>query len=76
MEVKTCLMNWCKIKYGKNTGWVNKLNLWGVYEKRKYKYSILPINYQSDLGNKLELFYRVAVAVVECVIYPTTKSNF
>jgi len=26
-------MNWCKIKYGKNTGWVNKLNLWGVYEK-------------------------------------------
>ena len=33
LEVKTCLMNWCKIKYGKNTGWVNKLNLWGVYEK-------------------------------------------
>ena len=33
LEVKTCLMNWCKIKYGKNAGWVNKLNLWGVYEK-------------------------------------------
>ena len=33
LEVKTCLMNWCKVKYGKNTGWVNKLNLWGVYEK-------------------------------------------
>jgi len=33
LEVKTCLMNWCKIKYRKNTGWVNKLNLWGVYEK-------------------------------------------
>ena len=33
LEVKTCLMNWCRIKYGKNTGWVNKLNLWGVYEK-------------------------------------------
>ena len=33
LEVKTCLMNWCKIKYEKNTGWVNKLNLWGVYEK-------------------------------------------
>ena len=32
LEVKTCLMNWCKIKYGKNTGWVNKLNLWGVYD--------------------------------------------
>ena len=26
-------MNWCKIKYGKNTGWVNKFNLWGLYEK-------------------------------------------
>ena len=33
LEVKTCLMNWCKIKYEKNTGWVNKLNLWGVHEK-------------------------------------------
>ena len=33
LEVKTCLMNWCKIKYRKNTGWVNKLKLWGVYEK-------------------------------------------
>ena len=33
LEVKTCLMNWCKIKYEKNAGWINKLNLWGVYEK-------------------------------------------
>ena len=33
LEVKTCLMNWCKIKYRKNTGWVNKLNLWGIYDK-------------------------------------------
>ena len=33
LEVKICLRNWCKIKYEKNTGWVNKLNLWGVYEK-------------------------------------------
>ena len=33
LEVKTCLIDWCKIKYKKNKGWVNKLNLWGVYEK-------------------------------------------
>ena len=33
LEIKTCLMNWCKIKYRENTGWINKLNLWGVYEK-------------------------------------------
>ncbi len=32
LEVKICLKNWCKIKYRKNKGWVNKLNLWGVYE--------------------------------------------
>ena len=32
LEVKTCLMNWCKIKHKKNTGWVNKLNLWGIYD--------------------------------------------
>ena len=33
LEVEICQMKWCKIKYGKNTGWVNKLNLWGLYEK-------------------------------------------
>jgi|TARA_B100000959_G_scaffold190672_1_gene199344 SH3-like domain-containing protein len=33
LEIKTCLINWCKIEYKKNKGWVNKLNLWGVYEK-------------------------------------------
>ena len=32
LEVKACLMNWCKIKYKKNKGWVNKLNLWGIYD--------------------------------------------
>ena len=32
LEVKTCLISWCKIKYRENTGWVSKLNLWGVYE--------------------------------------------
>ena len=32
LEIKTCLINWCKIKYKKNKGWVNKLNLWGVYD--------------------------------------------
>ena len=32
LEVKTCLINWCKIKYEKNKGWVNKLNLWGIYK--------------------------------------------
>ena len=33
LEIDTCLKNWCKIKYKKNKGWVNKLNLWGIYKK-------------------------------------------
>ena len=33
LEIDTCLKNWCKIKYKKNKGWVNKINLWGIYEK-------------------------------------------
>ena len=33
LEIKTCLINWCKIEYKKNKGWVNKINLWGIYEK-------------------------------------------
>ena len=33
LEINTCLINWCKIKYKKNRGWVNKINLWGIYEK-------------------------------------------
>ena len=32
LEIKTCLMDWCKIKYKKNKGWVNKSNLWGIYD--------------------------------------------
>jgi len=33
LEIDTCLIDWCKIKFRKNRGWVNKSNLWGVYEK-------------------------------------------
>ena len=35
LEIDTCLKNWCKIKYNKNKGWINKKNLWGIYEKEK-----------------------------------------
>ena len=33
LEINKCLKNWCKIKYNKNEGWVNKINLWGIYKK-------------------------------------------
>ena len=54
-------MNWCKIKYKKNTGWVNKLNLWGIYEKE-----IINIPFYQPIINlfgEYELFYTVAGAL-------------
>ena len=37
LEIKTCLINWCKIEYKKNKGWVNKTNLWGIYDSETIK---------------------------------------
>ena len=31
-RIKVCLKTWCKIKFESHTGWINKKNLWGVYE--------------------------------------------
>ena len=31
-RIKVCLKKWCKIKFDNNTGWINKKNLWGIYE--------------------------------------------
>ena len=31
-KIKVCLKKWCKIKFGRHTGWINKNNLWGIYE--------------------------------------------
>ena len=36
LEINTCLKNWCKIEYQKNKGWVNKINIWGIYEKETF----------------------------------------
>ncbi len=33
VSIEKCLKNWCHIKYNQYKGWVNKLNLWGIYEK-------------------------------------------
>ena len=29
--IKKCKKNWCKIKTGKYTGWVDKKNIWGNF---------------------------------------------
>ena len=32
VTIKVCLKKWCKIKFDRHKGWVNKKNLWGIYE--------------------------------------------
>jgi len=39
VKVNSCLSDWCKIKYAKYSGWINKENLWGVYENEKFNVS-------------------------------------
>jgi len=37
VKIKKCLETWCLIGIEKNKGWVNKEDLWGVYNKEIYK---------------------------------------
>ena len=32
VKIKVCLKKWCKIKFDNHKGWINKKNLWGIYE--------------------------------------------
>jgi len=34
-KIKVCLEKWCKIKFESYKGWINKKNVWGVYEKEE-----------------------------------------
>ena len=31
-KIKVCLKKWCKIQFDSHKGWMNKKNLWGIYE--------------------------------------------
>ena len=35
VKIRKCLTLWCHINFEKNSGWINKKNLWGVYENEK-----------------------------------------
>ena len=35
VKIKRCISKWCLIDYKKNTGWINKKNLWGVIENEE-----------------------------------------
>ena len=32
-NIKKCDREWCKIKIEEYTGWIKKINLWGVYQE-------------------------------------------
>jgi len=32
VKIKVCLKKWCKIQFDNHKGWMNKKNLWGIYE--------------------------------------------
>ena len=37
VKVNKCLKYWCHIKFNQYKGWINKVNLWGVYEEEIIK---------------------------------------
>ncbi len=41
VKLNSCLKEWCSIYINENQGWMNKDNLWGVYENEIYKPSFL-----------------------------------
>lgn len=36
VKINKCLVSWCHINYNNNSGWINKINLWGVNKKEKF----------------------------------------
>ncbi len=36
LNLKNCTLNWCKVSNNKNTGWLLKKNIWGVYKAEIY----------------------------------------
>ena len=36
LNLKNCVLDWCKINYNGFTGWLLKKNIWGVYKTETY----------------------------------------
>ena len=36
LDLKNCILYWCKVSHGDISGWVIKKNIWGVYETEVY----------------------------------------
>ena len=39
IKINKCTISWCHISLNKNKGWINKINLWGVYSKEELNLS-------------------------------------
>ena len=36
VKINKCLKTWCHINYNKKKGWINKINIWGVYKDEEF----------------------------------------
>ena len=36
VKINKCFSSWCYISFNKYKGWINKLNIWGAYNKEKF----------------------------------------
>tara|TARA_Y100000768_G_C23708778_1_gene554754 strand:- start:55 stop:609 length:555 start_codon:yes stop_codon:yes gene_type:complete len=47
LNLKKCILDWCKVSQGNFTGWILKKNIWGVYQSEIYN-----INFYQSLINQ------------------------
>tara|TARA_Y100001970_G_scaffold113390_1_gene141379 strand:+ start:1263 stop:1829 length:567 start_codon:yes stop_codon:yes gene_type:complete len=36
VKINKCILKWCNINYKNKHGWINKINLWGIYQNEKF----------------------------------------
>ena len=36
VKINKCFSSWCHINFNKNKGWINKINIWGVYNEEEF----------------------------------------
>ena len=56
LDLKNCVLNWCKVTQKTFTGWILKKNIWGVYESEIYNtkfYQPVLNQYWKILNSKL-----------------------
>ena len=39
IKINKCLTSWCHINFDGSKGWINKINLWGVYKAEEFNIS-------------------------------------